>query len=480
VTLDGATCSVALSDESRPRVFARAARTWIYERPSETSARIGYLRAGAAANVTVEAPASGSCSGGFRGIVPRGFVCIGATATLDAADPLVVALAARPVMSRKLPYIYGTVRKPGPVYSRLPSNEELANTEPHIEDRMERWLEAGGEVGASFAQHVWLGKTSEPLALESIASAWRERQSDPLPSFLQSGAPLPNLHQKPRDAGQLIIGRMRAKVGFSFTETFLFNGRRYGVTPELEVLPTDRLRPIQGSDFHGVEIGKGVDLPFALVRKEGARYVVYQRSGNKLLEGEAAPYRTAVPLTGRQQFFAGVLHFETKDGKWLSDRDASRLDAAKKMPGWGTKGERWIDVNITKQSMVLYQGTKPVYATLISSGEAGLSDSKDTTATRRGIFRVHSKHVATTMASDEVGEEFELRDVPYVQYFDDGGHAIHGAYWHDRFGVPKSHGCINLAPEDARRIFHFTEPNVPDAWHGAQDPLRGTIVFIHS
>jgi hypothetical protein len=273
---------------------------------------------------------------------------------------------------------------------------------------------------------------------------------------------------------------MRSKVGFSFTETFLWNGRRYGVTPELEVLPTDRLRPIQGSDFHGVEIGKGVELPFALVRSEGARYVVYQRSGNKLLEGEQAPYRAAVPLTGRQQFFASVLHFETKDGKWLSDRDASRLDAAKKMPGWGTKGERWIDVNITKQSMVLYQGTKPVYATLISSGEAGLSDSKDTTATRRGIFRVHSKHVATTMASDEVGEEFELRDVPYVQYFDDGGHAIHGAYWHDRFGVPKSHGCINLAPEDARRIFHFTEPNVPDAWHGAQDPLRGTIVFIHS
>jgi lipoprotein-anchoring transpeptidase ErfK/SrfK len=163
----------------------------------------------------------------------------------------------------------------------------------------------------------------------------------------------------------------------------------------------------------------------------------------------------------------------------LSDRDASRLDPAKRLPGWAVKGEKWIDVNITKQALVLYEGTRPVYATLISSGEAGLEDPARTTATKRGIFRIHSKHVATTMSSDEVGEEFELRDVPYVQYFDDGGHAIHGAYWHDKFGIPKSHGCINLAPEDARRIFFWTEPEVHDGWHGAFESLRGTVVFIH-
>jgi len=206
---------------------------------------------------------------------------------------------------------------------------------------------------------------------------------------------------------------------------------------------------------------------------------VYERTGNRLSTGPVAPYREAVPLTGRQQFFRDVLHYETKDGQWLSDRDASRLDPVKKVPGWAAKGDKWIDVNITKQTLVLYDGVRPVYATLISSGEAGLEDSKKTTATKRGIFRVHAKHVATTMASDEVGEEFELRDVPYVEYFDDDGHAIHGAYWHDKFGIPKSHGCINLAPEDARRVFYFTEPSVPPRWHGAFDPLKGTIVFIH-
>src|SRR5690606_10047811 len=60
---------------------------------------------------------------------------------------------------------------------------------------------------------------------------------------------------------------------------------------------------------------------------------------------------------------------------------------------------------------------------------------------------------------------FELRDVPWIQYFS-AGFALHGAYWHDVFGVPRSHGCVNLAPIDARIVFNWTDPPVPDGWHG--------------
>jgi hypothetical protein len=229
------------------------------------------------------------------------------------------------------------------------------------------------------------------------------------------------------------------------------------------------MRPIQGSDFRGFEIGKDIDFPFVIVRSPAARY----------RDGSRAPYRAALKITGRQQFFKGVLHYETLDGKWIGDRDGSRLDPVKKMPAWGTKGEKWIDVSLTKQTLVLYEGTKPVYATLISSGEAGLEDAEHTTATKRGVFRIHTKHISATMSSSELGEEFELQEVPYVQYFDKQGYALHGAYWHDRFGVPKSHGCLNLSPEDARRIFFWTEPSVPTGWHGVLLPLRGTVMFIH-
>lgn len=258
-------------------------------------------------------------------------------------------------------------------------------------------------------------------------------------------------------------------MGHAFLDTFYSDGRRYGLTTHLEVAPLDRYRPIEGSTFVGVEIGKDVEFPFAFVRRVDSKYA----------DGSKADYRAVLSLTGKRKFIRGRLHYETTEGKLISDQYASELTLAKSMPGWAKKGEKWISVSINKQTLVLYEGEKPVYATLVSTGEAGLEDHESTTATKRGIFRVHTKHISSTMASDEIGEEFELRDVPYVQYFAKGGFALHGAYWHDRFGTPKSHGCINLSPEDARRIFFWTDPPVPHGWHAALEPLKGTVVFIH-
>jgi hypothetical protein len=469
--------SVAIVAPGQPRVYARQMRVWVHEQPSAEARRLGYLRAGAS-SPTVDPPAgTAGCPGGWRPVAPRGYVCVGAQATLDPDDPIVVATREHPPDHlRKLPYIYGTVRRPGPVYARLPEDDEVRAAEPGFEERMEKWLEAGGEIGARYAQHVWLGHPGQP---PDPAAQWRERVTQGVPAVFASGKTLPSILGRPRDPGQLRIETMGTRVGYSLLHTFFWRGRRYGLTAQLEVVPTDRLRPIQGSDFHGFEIGTDVEFPFAIVRHPSARFVTYQASTDRVIAGESAPYRAAFSLTGKQAFFKGVLHYETKEGRWLSDRHASRLDPAKKMPGWALKGERWIDINLTKQTLMLYEGENPVYATLVSTGEAGLGDPRETTATKRGIFRVHTKHVTATMASREIGEEFELRDVPYVQYFDKEGYAIHGAYWHDRFGIPKSHGCINLSPEDARRVFYFTEPRVPKGWHGALLPLEGTVVFIH-
>ncbi|MEY4548456.1 MAG: hypothetical protein RL685_4651, partial [Pseudomonadota bacterium] len=57
-------------------------------------------------------------------------------------------------------------------------------------------------------------------------------------------------------------------------------------------------------------------------------------------------------------------------------------------------------------------------------------------------------------------------DVPYVMYFD-GSYALHGAFWHRNYGTRMSHGCINLAPLDARYLFFFSDPPVQPGWHGA-------------
>ena len=75
---------------------------------------------------------------------------------------------------------------------------------------------------------------------------------------------------------------------------------------------------------------------------------------------------------------------------------------------------------------------------------------------------------------------FLLQHVPWVQYFK-GSYALHATYWHDVFGTARSHGCVNMAPIDAHRIFFWSEPNVPKGWHGvyANDQEVGTVVYIH-
>ena len=160
---------------------------------------------------------------------------------------------------------------------------------------------------------------------------------------------------------------------------------------------------------------------------------------------------------------------------------------------------------------MLWEGQTPVYVTLVSTGRPAIGDPETTTATPRGVFTIYSKHISATMDSDEgagrrlnqdkgvkPGDEgyvpqrgdgvygvtkrrghglFKLRDVPRIQYFSKN-YAIHGAYWHDVFGIPRSHGCINLAPVDALRVFKWTEPQVPEHWHGIRTK-KGTTVVIH-
>ena len=120
------------------------------------------------------------------------------------------------------------------------------------------------------------------------------------------------------------------------------------------------------------------------------------------------------------------------------------------------KGERWIDIDLSQQVLVAYVGRRPVYATLVSTGKHG--------RTPRGTFRVWAKIAATNMGS-RPGEshQYQLWDVPWTVFFK-GAYALHGTYWHDRFGYRKSAGCVNLSPRDARALFRFVSPALPPGW----------------
>ncbi|WP_427162712.1 L,D-transpeptidase [Aliinostoc sp. HNIBRCY26] len=105
--------------------------------------------------------------------------------------------------------------------------------------------------------------------------------------------------------------------------------------------------------------------------------------------------------------------------------------------------ERWIQINLSTQRLIAWEGNKPVYAIVISSG-------KKSTPTRIGTFKVQSKHKVTRMR----GRNYDVPNVPYAMFYD-GNYGIHGAYWHRRFGTPVSHGCVNLAPNHAKWLFNW-------------------------
>jgi len=75
---------------------------------------------------------------------------------------------------------------------------------------------------------------------------------------------------------------------------------------------------------------------------------------------------------------------------------------------------------------------------------------------------------------------YSIEDVPYVQYFE-GSYALHAAFWHNNFGHEMSHGCVNLSPLDAKKVFLWSEPHLPRGWHAvwATAEHRGTLVVVH-
>jgi len=114
---------------------------------------------------------------------------------------------------------------------------------------------------------------------------------------------------------------------------------------------------------------------------------------------------------------------------------------------------RWIDINLSKQRLTAYQGNSAVFSTLISSGVAGRR-------TPTGRFAVRTKIPSQRMT----GPGYNLPGVPYVMYFA-GANAIHGTYWHNNFGRPMSHGCVNMRIPEAKWIYNWASIGTPVSVH---------------
>jgi hypothetical protein len=136
--------------------------------------------------------------------------------------------------------------------------------------------------------------------------------------------------------------------------------------------------------------------------------------------------------------------------------------------------EKWVEVNLSTQTLRAWEGSNMVMEFPISSGRWF--------ATPTGTFNIWYKTRYQSMkgGSQELGTYYNLPNVPHNMFFYKG-YALHGAYWHNNFGHPMSHGCVNEPLAQAAQIFDWAGPNLPSGQNAiratADNP--GTRVFIH-
>lgn len=233
------------------------------------------------------------------------------------------------------------------------------------------------------------------------------------------------------------------------------------------------------SPYAGARLGDdtGWTLPIAFVWPRGgmtAAYTTNKATGGGVNRQLAA--RTPVPVLETTADKAGKpVAYRIGDGEWLSALDV-RVFVPVAPPALLEPNERWIDVDVDAQILVAFEGELPVYATMVSSG------GKDT-PTEPGVYRMWMKESEADMKGLNGEDPYSVATVPWTQFFSPEKElALHTAYWHDGFGTRRSHGCVNLAPRDARWLYFWSDPQVPPGWTMAAGVVEapGSVVRVRT
>lgn len=401
--------------------------------PNADAAVLGWLRFGARIRARAEPTKTRTCATGWYEIAPGGWACAGQGIALSDTPPASPVSGFDEVATDGLPYAYYFVKEPKvPEYHRLPSRKE----QQQVKDFVARYT--------------------------SLTADDPERASRFLRGELPKQAAPPKVVRRFLDRGFFVAGVGRTKR----------HGRNFVTTVRGAFLQEAQLQPRHGSEFHGVEIGKEQPLPVAWAVRTARPFAIKKRpeGGLRLVADEAEP---AYPRHGRVPWVASErvadqLFHRLEDGRYLKHWFVAVAQRVKRPKRIGAD-EPWVHVSLGQQTLVLYRGDEPVYATLVSTG---LPEHETPT----GLFAIRVKHRSASMSDigPEVGDDdrYSIEDVPFTQYFE-RSFALHGAFWHDRFGLQRSHGCVNLSPADARRVFEHTWPPVTDGWHGLSSEQTG-------
>src|SRR5215211_2174361 len=225
-----------------------------------------------------------------------------------------------------------------------------------------------------------------------------------------------------RDARRRRGGRELADATLvRFNREISFGRQRFWRTTQGELVDARRVMAREPSRMGGIELGTGRSplLPLGWIRS-GRPATVWEEP-SRWVELGALPPRTLVPVLRRSKDGASV---RIGPGLWIAAK-AIRVARLVPPPTGVGPDEKWIEVDLAEQVLVAYEGTRPVFATLVSTGE------KNPTPT--GTWRIWIKFAETEMDGQVKGKTYQVADVPWTMFFF-RSYALHGVYWHDRFG----------------------------------------------
>jgi lipoprotein-anchoring transpeptidase ErfK/SrfK len=165
------------------------------------------------------------------------------------------------------------------------------------------------------------------------------------------------------------------------------------------------------------------------------------------------------PETGKPQYRLKQLHGAWPDTYWV-DADVCRMITPEEIAPIHPEAEdKHIIVDLAYQTLSCYEGDQEVYFTKVTTG--GYNWQEEKWRTPVGTHTIWRKLVSTHMSAGPAVGNYDVPGIAWTTLFDNNGAAIHSTYWHNYFGKPMSHGCVNTRPEDAKWVFRWTEPAVP-------------------
>lgn len=239
------------------------------------------------------------------------------------------------------------------------------------------------------------------------------------------------------------IGSLGA--GYNFVTAVSYEGGwvqiNYG-----QWVPEEQVTFADVSEFSGVQIQEQPERPFAWMLAEA--YPSRYPGGPEDKDAEIIERYSLMNIYG-VEYVDGWEWYLVGPDEWIQQIRVAKVQPIKRPEGIGPD-EKWVAVDLFEQTLVAYEGDRMVFATIVSSGLALWS-------TPQGLFHIYDSFENTRMSGAAGQPDFYyIEEVPYVMYFD-GDVALHGTYWHDRFGYRQSHGCVNLSIMDAGWLFNWTK-----------------------